>query len=308
MEEFKNKEERSKAEGEGIREEKHDPSAAKHELMPEVSSDSTPSILNPVRTAVQPGGLKPSTDMEVHHHGHVHDKKKWKEYVFQFFMLFLAVFCGFLAEYQLEHTIEHKREKQFMRSMVEDLEKDVTAIEIETRRILQQQAGLDSLVLIIHGGNMEQPQVSKMYELQRKYIGPLKLTLVNRTELQLKNAAGMRLILSKQAADSIIHYWSMTDLLYGSKESINEHRKKAKDISFTIFNSKYYEDTEFFTFDKFTAEPELISKSSAALPEFVNRVSHVKDLLKYEYKLRLDMQADYAKKLIRLIKKEYHLQ
>jgi hypothetical protein len=37
--------------------------------------------------------------MEVHHHGHVHEKKKWKEYLFQFFMLFLAVFCGFLAEY-----------------------------------------------------------------------------------------------------------------------------------------------------------------------------------------------------------------
>ena len=41
--------------------------------------------------------------MEVHHHGHVHEKKKWKEYLFQFLMLFLAVFCGFLAEYQLEH-------------------------------------------------------------------------------------------------------------------------------------------------------------------------------------------------------------
>ena len=28
-------------------------------------------------------------------------------------MLFLAVFCGFLAEYQLEHTIEHRKEKQY---------------------------------------------------------------------------------------------------------------------------------------------------------------------------------------------------
>ncbi len=57
MDESKDTEERPKTEGEVIREEKHDPSAAKHELMPEVSSDSTPSILNPVRTAVQPAGL-----------------------------------------------------------------------------------------------------------------------------------------------------------------------------------------------------------------------------------------------------------
>ncbi len=39
---------------------------------------------------------KPQTEtMEVHHHGHVHEKKKWKEYLSQFLMLFLAVFCGF---------------------------------------------------------------------------------------------------------------------------------------------------------------------------------------------------------------------
>src|SRR5687768_14267296 len=53
-------------------------------------------------TGRQDTGPKLQTQqMEVHHHGHVHEKKKWKEYVFQFFMLFLAVFCGFLAEYQL---------------------------------------------------------------------------------------------------------------------------------------------------------------------------------------------------------------
>ena len=46
--------------------------------------------------------------MEVHHHGHVHEKKKWKEYLFQFLMLFLAVFCGFLAEYQLEQVLTGK--------------------------------------------------------------------------------------------------------------------------------------------------------------------------------------------------------
>src|SRR5688572_235551 len=71
---------------------------------------------------------KPQTeDMEVHHHGHVHEKKKWKEYLFQFLM-FLAVFCGFLAEYQLEHKIEKDREKQFMQTMAEDLRSDTASL------------------------------------------------------------------------------------------------------------------------------------------------------------------------------------
>ena len=38
--------------------------------------------------------------MEVHHHSHT-SRKKWMHYFWEFLMLFLAVFCGFLAEYQL---------------------------------------------------------------------------------------------------------------------------------------------------------------------------------------------------------------
>ena len=53
--------------------------------------------------------------MEVHHHshpGHSGSRKKWTHYFWEFLMLFLAVFCGFLAEYQLEHKIEKNRERQ----------------------------------------------------------------------------------------------------------------------------------------------------------------------------------------------------
>lgn len=36
--------------------------------------------------------------MEVHHHAHHEGKKSWKSYFWEFLMLFLAVFSGFLAE------------------------------------------------------------------------------------------------------------------------------------------------------------------------------------------------------------------
>ena len=39
-------------------------------------------------------------------------------------MLFLAVFCGFLAENQREHLVEHKRELKYAASLYEDLKKD----------------------------------------------------------------------------------------------------------------------------------------------------------------------------------------
>ena len=62
--------------------------------------------------------------MEVHAHSHSHGKKTWKNYFWEFLMLFLAVFCGFLAENQREHYVEHQREKQFIQTLLQDLGND----------------------------------------------------------------------------------------------------------------------------------------------------------------------------------------
>jgi hypothetical protein len=257
--------------------------------------------------------IQPNNEsMEVHQHGHVHEKKKWKEYLFQFLMLFLAVFFGFLAEYQLEHTIEHQREKQFMISMVEDLEKDMARLQNESELAVVQYTRLDSLTQIIYKGEFSPYHIRKIYELQRRYLYPLNIKLIHRTELQLKNAGGMRLIRNKQVTDSIIDYWSTSELLYDTRHQINFHRDKAKDISFGIFNNKYYKhQVDFslaFPLDPTMGEPKLLTRDPVVLTEFANRVSHLTDLLRFNYKLRrIDLQAGNAARLIRLIKKEYDL-
>ena len=71
--------------------------------------------------------------MEVHSHSHVHHRNRWKEYLFQFFMLFLAVFLGFLAEYRYEHFIEHKRTVQ----LAENLYKELKADSLRAQRVLE---------------------------------------------------------------------------------------------------------------------------------------------------------------------------
>ena len=74
-------------------------------------------------------------DMEVHHHSHSRGKKNWKTYFWEFLMLFLAVFCGFLAEYKLEHVIEHQREKEFAKALYAELldDSDVAANKLTSR-------------------------------------------------------------------------------------------------------------------------------------------------------------------------------
>jgi hypothetical protein len=61
--------------------------------------------------------------MEVHSHSHT-PRKKWTHYLWEFLMLFLAVFCGFLAENQREHMLEKRKEKQIISALYADLKKD----------------------------------------------------------------------------------------------------------------------------------------------------------------------------------------
>jgi hypothetical protein len=68
-------------------------------------------------------------------------------------MLFLAVFCGFLAENQREHYMEHQRAKQFALSLLSDIKSDTaalnTAINIGNKKI----NAVDSLIT-----QLEQPK------------------------------------------------------------------------------------------------------------------------------------------------------
>jgi len=66
--------------------------------------------------------------MEVHTHAHT-PRKKWTHYLWEFLMLFLAVFCGFLAEYQLEHKIERDRANELAVSFYNELKADSAAIQ-----------------------------------------------------------------------------------------------------------------------------------------------------------------------------------
>ena len=142
--------------------------------------------------------------MEVHHHSHT-ARKKWTHYFWEFFMLFLAVFCGFLAEYKLEHVIEHGREKQYMRSLVEDLKKDTASLEeslqfwtalsnkIENTRQLLKQPPTES--------NRE-----AIYETAARLIDFNDFIYFDRTIEQLKNSGNFRLISSHRVSDTLIGY------------------------------------------------------------------------------------------------------
>ena len=85
--------------------------------------------------------------MEIHTHGHVHETKKWKEYLFQFLMLFLAVTAGFFMENQREHYIEGHRAKVMAGSLIEDLKKDTSEVSNSNNRLREISNAADSVMI-----------------------------------------------------------------------------------------------------------------------------------------------------------------
>lgn len=68
--------------------------------------------------------------METHaQHLHKAPGKNFWHYFFEFFMLFLAVFCGFLAENWREHSVEKERARQFLKSMQIDVERNIIILD-----------------------------------------------------------------------------------------------------------------------------------------------------------------------------------
>ena len=145
--------------------------------------------------------------MEVHHHPHV-EKKNFKEYFLEFLMIFLAVTMGFIAENIREHINESEQGKQYIQSLVEDLQSDTARmndiIQFDEAKI----TGLNSMYQCYDTVTNNLNATSCMGIL-------IKYTKVNRpflsndrTTRELANAGGYRL-LDKEDADSILAYERM---------------------------------------------------------------------------------------------------
>jgi len=105
--------------------------------------------------------------MEVHHHSHT-ERKKWTHYFWEFLMLFLAVFCGFLAENLREHQIEKKREKEYILSMIEDLKEDTSSFKLVIRANTFSCQRIDTLISLLKGREKDAsvPEISQLLAIK----------------------------------------------------------------------------------------------------------------------------------------------
>jgi hypothetical protein len=274
-------------------------------------SENLPVKNTPIANIENINPNQETENMEVHHHGHHEGKKNWKSYVWEFLMLFLAVFCGFLAEYQLEHKIERDREKEYILSMIEDVKTDTsnihTALAYNSTRIYR----LDSLANRCYNYGQQNNDDGEIYRLFLLCIRhPDFVSLTERTMTQLKNAAGMRLIRNKIAADSILQYDDFGKKLINQQAWYENMLNELVESGIHIVNFKYFPTRNLATLKSNNLSSydaaKIISTGKPKLIELGNRATMYRNVVIF-YMILLKEGEQHAVNLIETLEKEYDL-
>ena len=199
-------------------------------------------------------------------------------------MLFLAVFCGFLAEYQLEHKIEKDRAKQYVRSFYADLitataefSKPIARFDEAVEVLKNRRQCYDSLKGKISSGEC-------LANLFYYSSGFTDLIQADQTLLQLKNAGGLRL-LNKEDADSIMLYDKQIRIYFKLETTAFQDRQnEIRRVFRSLFNYEWNGDIM-----KNNRIPVIFSDNKELLNEYFNLLD--------EYYVNCIVHSDYLKRL-----------
>ncbi|HYM95092.1 MAG TPA: hypothetical protein VET23_13185 [Chitinophagaceae bacterium] len=242
--------------------------------------------------------------MEVHAHPHT-ERKKFTHYLWEFFMLFLAVTAGFFVENQREHYSETKRGKQYIKSFVEDLKIDTARFSGTINYYKKKESELNHLYTCYDSILHNQNATGSLKNIIDATNGFVDLIYTDRTLEQLKNAGGLRL-LEEEDADSIIKYDAfLRFVLRTESTSMQVKATEVRNTRNAVFVFSEIMDTTFGT-AVMPEKLEMVTKDKELLNRFFNEV-----LMYRSACIRMDLLITQlrgrAVRLIKFYSEKYHL-
>ena len=248
--------------------------------------------------------------MEVHHHSH--HPKKWKEYITEFLMLFLAVTLGFFAENLREHYVEKEREEKFIQIVHEDLLNDINSLNRIDSLYNIRIAKEDSLISIL--SNPDLKNTNDLYYLAR--INSVRNFFHHSKNgfQQLKNAGGLRLIQDIDIIKKIQAYENSVDeideLQNLTEDLLMNYREKMAVMFRGDIFKLMYTNPKGIQSDKFsrpTGNPHLMSSNPTDLNELLIKAlyghNNTINILEKSKKIKTE-----AVDLDKILIKQYHLE
>ena len=247
--------------------------------------------------------------MEVHHHAQT-PRKKWTHYFWEFLMLFLAVFCGFLAENQREHIVEKKRAKEYARSLVHDLSNDTSQLSAFIKQVPFSVAKYDSFLLLCR--NLK--TTGQLYYYS-SFVNTMTDFTSNVSTLdQIKNSGSLRYF-DDHLQDKISEYARLVDRNKDYKPFGLPIHERAVTLASKIFDGEVYYYEYLFDprkqssrpTDSFMhSNPPLISSDPTLMKEFSNAVIAKKKAELIMLNVYYNPAFNKAVELINLLREKYH--
>ena len=230
--------------------------------------------------------------MEVHHHSH--KPKKWKEYLTEFIMLFLAVSMGFIAENLREKHIEDERSEELMHAFISDVKEN--------------QKQLDSLI-------MNNKRLSYYYDslvfdngFGRRQIDLIKLSdnldfkmyrFINKKTIfeQMKSSGALRYIQDKEILKSMLRY----------EENADYAERRSMDNETDHYNNRFrttMDEILPLSFYKYISEDNL--KTITKIDSLVNP-GRYENYKKYGAEIKRDLEnTRFTKEQVNKLAKAWH--
>jgi len=253
--------------------------------------------------------------MEVHHHSHT-SRKKWTHYFWEFLMLFLAVFCGFMAENIREHNIEHKRAKVFAASMIDDLASDTAELKNYVKYVTYAANNVDTLLQLLSANNPTEIPSGKLY-WYGLWGGAHRVFVSNDATLQqMKSSGSLRYFTNKSLGQKVAQYDQLCRKMKTLEEMDQMMHTEVRKMRARIFEFRYnavannlYQSSQYFPDQKridsfISTRPPLLTYDKAIFNEYI-------ELVRSRFLNRKVTSADTllirAASLISDLKTEYHL-
>lgn len=227
---------------------------------------------------------------------------KWNHYFFEFIVLFLAVFLGFLSDNYRESIAERKTEVKQVSSIIEDLKVDVATIKKNIEVIDIAILYTDSLLLLIEKIPSMDSLDDSFNVLNGRGSPYLRFKSVDRTASQLKNGGQMNLIKDVNLSNEILNYWNLGELTMDTQVRYNVYRLKSREIYFATFRTYQFDLMD----GKLSPRKKIpiIQSELSRLGEWANYISSCGVILR-SHKKNLKVQSDAATSLIKNINETY---
>jgi hypothetical protein len=259
---------------------------------------------------------------------HAHDLHKapghgWKHYLFEFFMLFLAVFCGFLAENWREHLAEKQRATDLAHSFYDELKRDSASIQTVQIRRIRRDSALTYLKKYFRDSSVT--NCSKAFGINFTYafeiFSPYLFEPKDAILDQLKNSGSLRYFKSMELQ-------KLTGDLSEAIANIRTRNGYESNYLYTNFNPYLIKHNDMEFFDKINSRYKLYFFDALAQyensteifpfhfnkPEEFDKTESVNMLGSYQmicYGASIRQYADYQKlntQLFQELHKEYHIE